>query len=69
MSYATQSFDTLKRQARTNDDLNTSFLDNIGGFLEDMLLDPDFDKIGVLDAASDDFNMYRDLGALPGQYR
>jgi hypothetical protein len=41
----------------------------MGQFFQDLLLDPEFDNIGRLHPNSDEFDIYRELNALPEAYR
>ncbi len=59
-------FDILKNDINGMIDVRSSFLkDDIGSYFEDLLLDPDFDQIGALEPGSNEFNMYKELNALP----
>ena len=41
---------------------------DISLYLEDVLLDTDFDRIGCLERGTDEYEIYRDLGALPKEH-
>ncbi len=69
MAYAADFFDILKRPIDSVNPARSSLKDDVKHFFEDLLLHPDFDQIGRLDASGDEFNMYRELGALPEAYR
>jgi len=69
MAYAADFFDILRRDIDAVDPKHSSRKEEVGQFFHDLLLDPEFDNIGRLHPNSDEFDIYRELNALPVAYR
>jgi hypothetical protein len=69
MAYAADSLDIFSRNIDAVDPKHSSRKKEIGQFFQDLLLDPEFDNIGRLHPNSDEFDIYRELKALPEAYR
>jgi hypothetical protein len=69
MAYAACLFEILIQNIDSVDPKHSSARQDVEQFFRDLLLDPEFDNIGRLDPNSDEFDIYKDLGALPKAYR
>ena len=68
MAYAADYFDVFKKNIAQADQSRFPIEEQVKGYFEDILLDPDFDQIGVLDEGGPEFEFYRELDALPENY-
>ena len=70
MAHTLDFFDIIKNNIDNVSEAQKSRLqEEIYCFLTGGLLDSDFDKIGALGSAGDEFGIYRELAALPRTYR
>lgn len=70
MAQTADFFDIFRNSMASESEGHRSRLaDEVTFFLGEHLLDEDFDQIGVLSVNSDEFDIYRDLGALPRSHR
>jgi len=65
MTTANGTFEDFDAQAMRGRQASASAGEQIRSLFEDFLLDSDFDKIGQLDYEGPEFDMYRELNALP----
>jgi hypothetical protein len=62
-------FEILRDNMNSMSEREREISEDIEMMFDDLLIDPDFDSVGVLEPASNDFQMYRELRALPVAHR